>query len=91
MTKYYRVQLIRSLIGTPKSTKNVANSLNLSKISSYTYVPVTPGSAGNVLKLRNLVDVKLYNFDDESALKSHIRLEIDNRKAEDGFTIIKSS
>ena len=86
--KYYRVELLKSLIGMNKRTKAIAESLYLSRINSYRYLPVTASTAGSILKLRSLVDVQLLSFETNKDLEKHMIQERKARKAEDGFKVI---
>lgn len=56
---YYKITLVRSLIGTPKATRAIVKTLGLGKRGSTVYRRVTPAIAGSILKVKELVDVEL--------------------------------
>ena len=87
--KYFRIELIKSLIGSTQPIKKIAKVLNLQRINSYSYLPANPIIAGSILKLRAKVKVDLFEFESKDKLKQHESMEKLNRKPKDGFTIAK--
>lgn len=59
--KYYEVTMIRGLIGLPKTTKNVAHSLGLRVVNQVVYLSVSTANAGKLLKLKELIRLRLVN------------------------------
>ncbi|KAJ3326949.1 39S ribosomal protein L33, mitochondrial [Blyttiomyces sp. JEL0837] len=59
--KYYQITLRRSLFGIPKQTRRVVEVLGLKDRHEVVWQPVNPKIAGNILKVKELVDVKLVN------------------------------
>ncbi|KAI7905591.1 uncharacterized protein BX663DRAFT_429444 [Cokeromyces recurvatus] len=56
---YYKVTLKRSTIGLPKDIRTTTKSLGLFRLHQTTYKPVNASNAGLILKLKELVEVKL--------------------------------
>jgi large subunit ribosomal protein L30 len=54
---YFRITLIRSAIGLPKKTRGVLAALGLRKRMATVFHPVTPDSAGQIMKVKELVAV----------------------------------
>jgi ribosomal protein L30 len=81
---YYRIQLKRSTIALPKAIKETVAKLGLGKTGSVAYQRVNPMSAGMILKVKDLVDVKLV---DQALSKAQER---DLRKTDPGFTVEKA-
>lgn len=55
---YFRVQLMRSAIGLPKRSSGVLAALGLRKRMSVVYHPVSQSVAGQIMKVKELVEVK---------------------------------
>ena len=55
---YFRVTLLRSGIGLPAKTRGVLTALGLKKRMQTVYQPVTPDAAGQIMKVKELVDVR---------------------------------
>lgn len=55
---YFRITLLRSAIGLPKSTLGVLKSLGLRKRMRTVYFPVSPTVAGKIFAVKELVDVQ---------------------------------
>lgn len=85
--KFFRVSLIKSLIGTPKSTRLIAKSLGLTRMHRVRYIPATLDTAGSVLKLRALVSSSVHSFSSIKDMKAHVMAEKNERKPADGFTV----
>lgn len=56
--KYYKVTLARSTIGLPKDYRAAAKTLGLHRLNQSTYHPVSPTTAGLILKLKEIVKVE---------------------------------
>ncbi|TPX57352.1 hypothetical protein SpCBS45565_g08228 [Spizellomyces sp. 'palustris'] len=59
--KYYEISLRRSLNGLPETTKEYARGLGLVKRHQVVWRKVGPRSAGQILRIRELVAVRLVN------------------------------
>lgn len=57
MTGLLRVKLKRGLIGLPDRFTEHAKALGFRKTHQKVYVPVNPSTLGNILKVKELVDV----------------------------------
>jgi len=57
-TTYFRITLMRSGIGLPRKTQGVLHALGLRKRMATVYYPVTPSVAGQIWRIKELVDVK---------------------------------
>ncbi len=81
---YFKVTLLRSAIGLPRRSSDVLNALGLRKRMRTVYHPVTPDTAGQIMKVKELVDVQVT----ERALTN---TEIWNlRRPDPGFYIEKA-
>ncbi|KAL9621602.1 MAG: hypothetical protein Q9160_003994 [Pyrenula sp. 1 TL-2023] len=56
-TKFFRITLIRSALGLPAKSSNVLKALGLRKTRSTVYHPVTQDTAGQIMKVKELVAV----------------------------------
>ncbi|KAF2200523.1 mitochondrial 54S ribosomal protein YmL33 [Delitschia confertaspora ATCC 74209] len=54
---YFRITLLRSAIGLPTKSTGVLKALGLRKRMATVYYPVTPDVAGQILRVKELVDV----------------------------------
>ena len=54
---YFRITLIRSAIGLPKRTQGVLAALGLRKRMKTVYLPVNSDTAGQIMKVKELVAV----------------------------------
>ena len=54
---FFKITLIRSAIGLPKRTQAVLRALGLRKRMKTVFQPVTPGAAGQIMKVKELVAV----------------------------------
>lgn len=59
--KYYEITLRRGVIGLPKATRNVVASLGLTKRHQVVWKAVGPTTAGEILRVKELVTVRLVN------------------------------
>jgi ribosomal protein L30 len=55
---YFRITLTRSGIGLPQKTQGVLHALGLKKRMTTVYQPVTPSVAGQIMRIKELVDVR---------------------------------
>ena len=55
---FFRITLLRSPIGLPYSTTGVLKALGLRKRMATVFHPVTPSTAGQIMRVKELVDVK---------------------------------
>ncbi|KAG9185170.1 50S ribosomal protein-like protein L30 [Alternaria panax] len=55
---YFRITLMRSGIGMPEKTQGVLKALGLRKRMTTVYHPVTQSVAGQIMRIKELVDVK---------------------------------
>ncbi|CAO2650893.1 Nn.00g091900.m01.CDS01 [Neocucurbitaria sp. VM-36] len=55
---YFRITLMRSGIGMPLKTQGVLKALGLRKRMTTVYHPVTQSVAGQIMRIKELVDVK---------------------------------
>lgn len=58
---FYRIRATRSAIGMPKTIRETLESMGLTKRGRVVYLRVSPGSAGQILKVKELVNVQLVN------------------------------
>ncbi|KAI9102513.1 hypothetical protein DFS34DRAFT_609493 [Phlyctochytrium arcticum] len=65
--RYYEISLTRSLTGLPKKVRAVVHALGLYKRHQVVWSKVGPRSAGQILQIRELLDVKLVNDIPEKA------------------------
>ncbi len=54
---YFKITLIRSSIGLPRKTQGVLNALGLRKRMATVFKPVNPSTAGQIMKIKELVAV----------------------------------
>ena len=54
---FFKITLIRSSIGLPKKTQGVLNALGLRKRMATVFKPVNPSTAGQIMKIKELVAV----------------------------------
>ncbi|KAI0541723.1 ribosomal protein L30p/L7e-domain-containing protein [Xylaria digitata] len=81
---YFRITLHRSAIGLPQRTRGVLAALGLRKRSQTVFHPVTPDSAGMIMKVKELVLVQEV---DKALTSKELREE---RKPVPGFWIEKA-
>ncbi|KAJ4356242.1 39S ribosomal protein L33, mitochondrial [Didymosphaeria variabile] len=55
---YFRITLMRSGIGMPKKVQGVLHALGLKKRMTTVYYPVSQSIAGQIMRIKELVDVK---------------------------------
>ncbi|KAL5386007.1 hypothetical protein DPSP01_004441 [Paraphaeosphaeria sporulosa] len=55
---YFRITLMRSGIGMPKKVQGVLHALGLKKRMTTVYYPVSQSVAGQIMRIKELVDVK---------------------------------
>lgn len=81
---FFRITLHRSAIGLPRRTRGVLAALGLRKRSQTVFHPVSPQSAGMILKVKELVKVAEV---DRALSPKEMR---DERRPEPGFWIEKA-
>ncbi len=54
---FFKITLIRSSIGLPKKTQGVLNALGLRKRMATVFKPVNPSTAGQIMRIKELVAV----------------------------------
>lgn len=55
---YFRITLVRSGIGMPQKVQGVLKALGLRKRMTTVYYPVSQSVAGQIMRIKELVDVK---------------------------------
>ena len=81
---YFKVTQIRSTIGLPKQLSGVMRALGLHKRMQTVFHPVTPNSAGQIMKVKELVAVSEV---DEPMTKAEMHAA---RKPDPGFYVERS-
>lgn len=82
---YFRITLLRSAIGLPRRTGDVLKALGLSKRMKTVFHEVTPSTAGQIMKVKELVSVE----ETEEALNARqLRLA---RKPDPGYYVEESA
>ncbi|KAH1286255.1 hypothetical protein KXW98_003453 [Aspergillus fumigatus] len=82
---YFRVTLLRSAIGLPRRTTDVLKALGLKKRMATVFHPVSPSVAGQIMKVKELVEVQEV---DRRLTKEEVRAE---RRPDPGYYIEKAS
>jgi ribosomal protein L30/L7E len=59
--RYYEITLRRGVLGLPARTRHIVQSLGLLKRHQVVWRLVSPRSAGQILKIKELVSVRLVN------------------------------
>ena len=54
---FFKITLIRSSIGLPKKTQGVLRAMGLKKRMATVFQPVNPATAGQIMKVKELVAV----------------------------------
>lgn len=80
---YYKITLMRSLIGTPHTTRTIIKTIGLGKRCSTVYRKVTPHMAGTLLKVKEMVDVELT---DKPLSREEQRIQ---RKSNPGYEVVR--
>jgi large subunit ribosomal protein L30 len=78
---YFRITLLRSAIGLPKKTRGVLLALGLRKRMATSFVPVSSDTAGQIMKVKELVDVQEVG---EEKTRAQVKAE---RKPDAGFYV----
>ncbi|KKK14738.1 hypothetical protein P175DRAFT_0497396 [Aspergillus ochraceoroseus IBT 24754] len=82
---YFRITLVRSAIGLPRRTTDVLKALGLKKRMATVFHPVSPSVAGQIMKVKELVDVREV---ERRLTKQQVHLE---RKPDPGYYVEKTS
>jgi len=80
---FFRITLLRSAIGLPRRTTDVLKALGLKKRMATVFHPVSQSVAGQVMKVKELVDVQEV---DRRLTKQEVHLE---RKPDPGYYVEK--
>lgn len=80
--KYFKITQLKSTIGLPKLYKDTLLSLGLRRRHQSVFQKITPQQAGQILRVKSLVQVELAD-----AYKSKEQLR-EERKSDPGFTFI---
>lgn len=80
---YFRITLMRSAIGLPEKTRGVLAALGLRKRMRTVYHPVTQSVAGQIVRVKELVDVQ----EVETALTKNEQRE--TRRPDPGYYLEK--
>ena len=80
---FFRVTLLRSGIGLPQKTRGVLKALGLRRRMDTVYHAVSTDSAGQIMKVKELVDVREV---DTTMNRAQIR---ENRRPDPGFWVEK--
>ncbi|KAI0577539.1 RpmD, Ribosomal protein L30L7E [Pyrenophora tritici-repentis] len=78
---YFRITLMRSGIGMPQKTQGVLHALGLRKRMTTVYHPVSQSVAGQIMRIKELVDVKEVEY---PKTKEQMRKE---RRPEKGYYV----
>lgn len=81
---YFRITLLRSAIGLPRRSTDVLKALGLKKRMGTVFHPVSQSVAGQIMKVKELVDVQEV---DRSMTKQEVWLE---RKPDPGYYVEKT-
>lgn len=80
---FFRITLLRSAIGLPRRTTDVLKALGLKKRMATVFHPVSQSVAGQIMKVKELVDVQEV---DRRLTKQEVHLE---RKPDPGYYVEK--
>lgn len=80
--KYFKITQLKSTIGLPRLYKDTLLSLGLRRRHQSVFHKITPQQAGQILRVKSLVQVELA---DQYMSKEEMREE---RKSDPGFTFI---
>ncbi|KAL3479849.1 hypothetical protein BJX99DRAFT_221321 [Aspergillus californicus] len=82
---YFRITLVRSAIGLPRRTTGVLKALGLKKRMCTVFYPVTQSVAGQIMKVKELVEVQEV---DRFMTKQEVHLE---RKPDPGYYLERTA
>ena len=82
---FFRITLHRSAIGLPRRSTDVLKALGLKKRMATVFHAVTPSVAGQIMKVKEIVDVQEV---DRRLTKQEVHLE---RKPDPGYYVEKPS
>lgn len=82
---YFRITLLRSGIGLPKKVQGVLHALGLSRRMKTVFYPVSPQVAGQIMKVKELVEVQEV---DKPLTPSELR---QTRKPDPGYYVEKAT
>lgn len=78
---FFKITLIRSSIGLPKKIQGVLNALGLRKRMATVFKPINPSTAGQIMKIKELVAVSEV---EEALTEADMR---ERRKPDPGYYI----
>lgn len=78
---FFRITLVRSAIGLPRRATDVLKALGLKKRMATVFHPVTPSVAGQVMRIKEIVEVQEV---DRRLTKQEVHLE---RKPDPGYYV----
>lgn len=81
---YFRITLLRSAIGLPRRSTDVLKALGLKKRMGTVFHRVTPSVAGQIMRVKELVEVEEV---EQQLTKQQVHLE---RKPDPGYYVEKS-
>ncbi|CAG8251818.1 unnamed protein product [Penicillium salamii] len=82
---FFRITLLRSAIGLPRRSTDVLKALGLKKRMATVFHAVSPSVAGQIMKVKELVQVEECQY---RLTKQEVHLE---RKPDPGYYLEKSS
>lgn len=82
---FFRITLVRSAIGLPRRATDVLKALGLKKRMATVFHPVTPSVAGQVMRIKELVEVQEV---DRRLTKQEVHLE---RKPDPGYYVERAA
>jgi large subunit ribosomal protein L30 len=82
---YFRITLVRSAIGLPRRTTDVLKALGLKKRMATVFHPVSQSVAGQIMKVKELVEVQEV---DKNLTKQELHLE---RKPDPGYYVERTA
>ncbi|KAL4982369.1 hypothetical protein BDW68DRAFT_192219 [Aspergillus falconensis] len=82
---YFRITLVRSAIGLPRRTTDVLKALGLKKRMATVFHPVSQSVAGQIMKVKELVEVQEV---DKRLTKQELHLE---RKPDPGYYVERTA
>ncbi|ORZ40209.1 putative ribosomal protein, partial [Catenaria anguillulae PL171] len=85
---FYKVTLRRSTIGLPETTRKYAKVMGLTRLHKSVLLPVKPDTAGNILKIKELVEVENVALPRGLSPKQAIKNLNAARKPHPGYSVI---
>ncbi|KAL6939197.1 hypothetical protein ACO0RG_003026 [Hanseniaspora osmophila] len=82
---YFKITLARSVIGLPQNKRKIVSAIGLTKRGRTIYRQVTPGMAGALAQVKELVEVEV-----SPVFKSKADLR-EERKSNPGYQVLGNS